>query len=122
MRSVARRCEWTAPAGERDVGRPANLVVVVVGLLDLLDYLPDVFGVEGLRELDPADRAVLAQVGKGCLAAVAAAAATAEGGWPPTSRGRGRARGCRSGGPSRGWLGPRTTCARGRRGRMGALP
>ena len=58
--------------------RPQNLVVVV-GLLDLLEYLPDVFREDVLRRLGPADRAVLALVGKGFLAAVTAAAA-AEGG------------------------------------------
>jgi len=53
--------------------RPGNLVVVV-GLLDLLD-MPDVFEAEVLRRLVPADRAVLAQVGTGFLAAEKKAAA-----------------------------------------------
>ena len=52
--------------------KPENLVVTV-GPLDMLEYLPDVFEAEVLRRLDPADRAVLAQVGQIFLIAVATA-------------------------------------------------
>ena len=52
--------------------KPENLVVTV-GPLDMLEYLPDVFEAEVLRRLDPADGAVLAQVGQIFLIAVATA-------------------------------------------------
>ena len=57
------------PGGRVGGVLPANLVVVVDGLLYLLENLSDVFAAEVLQRLGAADRAVLAPVGKCFLAA-----------------------------------------------------
>jgi len=64
--------------GSRVVGvKPQNLVVVA-GLLDLLEKLPDFFAVEVLPRLDPADLCRCAAVGQALRAACAADAPTAD--------------------------------------------
>ena len=105
--------EFKPLAGGRVVGvKPQNLVDVV-GLLDLV-ALPDVFRQEVLQRLDPTDLAILRRVNRGLRAAV------------ESSSDLPRARRCRSwlislSGPSSGYLGRRTTGARGPRARVQAL-
>jgi hypothetical protein len=64
------RAGASAGAGAADGGLAATRLKTNALLEWLLDELPEIFRQEILPLLDPADRAIVAQVGRGCRAAV----------------------------------------------------